>query len=75
MSGYVGYGSKPALTATKHHFRSTLMNGHRQTGPGGPVRANKRHSTPMAASSHGSACNVAFEAGVFSLPSKSPAQH
>jgi len=35
-------GSKPVLTAPKHHFRYTPINGHRQTGPVGPVRANNR---------------------------------
>jgi hypothetical protein len=35
----VRLGSKPVLTAPKRHFRSTPANGHRQTGPVGPVRA------------------------------------
>jgi hypothetical protein len=30
---------KTVLTAPKRHFRSTNMNGHRQTGPVGPFRA------------------------------------
>jgi hypothetical protein len=33
-------GSKTVLTAPKRHFRSTPMNGHRQTDPVGPFRAN-----------------------------------
>jgi len=36
-------GSKPVLTAPKRHFRSTPLNGHRETGPVGPVGANKQH--------------------------------
>jgi hypothetical protein len=35
----VSVGSKPVLTAPKHHFRSTLINGHYRTGPVGPARA------------------------------------
>src|SRR5258706_11071039 len=38
-ASYVGSGSKPVLTAPKHQFRSTLINGHYRTGPVGPVRA------------------------------------
>src|ERR1017187_8239777 len=33
-------GSKTVLTALKRHFRSTPNNGHQQTGPVGPFRAN-----------------------------------
>jgi hypothetical protein len=36
-------GSSTVLAALKWDFRSTPINGHRQTGPVGPVRANKRH--------------------------------
>jgi len=32
-------GSKPVLTAPKPDFRDPPVNGHRQTGPFGPVRA------------------------------------
>ena len=36
----VRLGSKTVLTAPKRYFRSTPNNGHHQTGPLGPVRAN-----------------------------------
>jgi hypothetical protein len=34
------FGSKTVLAALKYDFRSTPINGHHQTGPAGPVRAN-----------------------------------
>jgi hypothetical protein len=37
---HVSVGSKTVLAAPKHHFRSTPINGHRQTGAVDPVRAN-----------------------------------
>ena len=43
---HVRDGSKTVLTAPKRHFRSTPINGHRQTGPVGPIRAMKRHMFP-----------------------------
>src|SRR6266849_5741365 len=43
------FGSKTVLTAPKRHFRVTPRNGHRQNGPVGPVRANKRHADPILA--------------------------
>jgi hypothetical protein len=41
----VGHDQRGAIvlrqkTAPKRHFRSAPINGHRQTGPAGPVRAN-----------------------------------
>jgi len=35
----VRLGSKTVLAAPKRHFWSTPINGHRQIGPVGPVRA------------------------------------
>ena len=35
-------GSKTVLTAPKRHFCFNPINGHRQTGPVGPVGANSR---------------------------------
>jgi hypothetical protein len=35
-------GSKATVWRCADHFWSTPINGHRQTGPTGPVRANKR---------------------------------
>jgi hypothetical protein len=40
-------GSTTVLAAPKRHFRSATINGHRQTGPVGPVGAITRQSTPM----------------------------
>jgi len=37
-----GARSKAVLTAPNNDFRSAPMNGHRQTGPVGPFRANGR---------------------------------
>jgi hypothetical protein len=36
----VCFGSKPALTGSNRHFRSSPRNGHRQTDPVGPFSAN-----------------------------------
>jgi|SRR5258706_2822902 hypothetical protein len=41
----VRLGSETVLTAPKRHFRSTPNNGRHQTGPVGPVGANRRHWT------------------------------
>jgi hypothetical protein len=35
-------GSTAVLTVPKRHFWSTPNNGHQQTGPAGPVGANRR---------------------------------
>src|ERR1019366_5110250 len=37
-----GDSSKSAVLASAGNFRSNPINGHRQTGPVGPVRANRR---------------------------------
>jgi hypothetical protein len=42
-------GSKAPFLASAVHFRSTPNNGHRETGPTGPVRAAmKRHARRFA---------------------------
>jgi hypothetical protein len=41
----ISVGSKGNLTALKSDSRFTLNNGHHQTGPAGPFRANNRHQT------------------------------
>jgi hypothetical protein len=38
-----GPGPIAALTTSERHFRFTLTNGHQQTGPVGPFRANFSH--------------------------------
>src|ERR1700730_13800054 len=42
-------GSKAPLCASASYFRSTPINGHQQTGPGGPFRANDRDRGSLAA--------------------------
>jgi hypothetical protein len=49
----VSNGSFATFSPWSGHFRSTPNNGHHQTGPVGPVRANKRHRSRMAAQSVG----------------------
>ena len=39
----VAYGSKAPFRPSASHFRCSPINGHRETGPTGPVRANERH--------------------------------
>ena len=41
-------GSIASVWPSTGYFRSTPANGHRQTGPGGPVRANSRHEGSTA---------------------------
>jgi len=38
--GALRSGSKASVCRSASHFRSTPINGHHQTGPIGPVRAN-----------------------------------
>ena len=40
-------GSKASLCLSASHFRSSPMNGHRKSDPGGPVRAHKRTHAPL----------------------------
>jgi hypothetical protein len=55
---YVSSGSKTVLTAPKHHFRSTPINGHRQTCPVGPVRAMNGSRGPYSITSSARAISV-----------------
>jgi hypothetical protein len=43
-------GSKPALTGSRHHFRSSPITGHHQTGPVGLFSANNGSDRRISAS-------------------------
>jgi hypothetical protein len=44
---HVRNGSFASFLRYTDHFRSTAINGHRQTGSVGPVRANSRHALAL----------------------------